>query len=377
MGADGWVVRLDVSPGGGVRVAVKDAIDIAGLPTRVGSPAVARTARPAARDAACVTAVQGAGGVVVGKTALTELCCFANGLNEHEPTPLNPLDPTRVPGGSSSGSAVVVARGEADVAIGTDTGGSVRIPAACCGVAGLKTTWGRISLDGVWPLSPSFDTVGPIARDVAGLELGMRLLDPTYVTAPPFVGPPGDRVVARVRPPVEVDPAVDAAVDVALAATGWRVVETDVPWYAEACRVLQVVHLAESARGNAHLRSPHGLLSERAMLKIETGLAITDDELLEARAATASVRAALVDTLDAVGALALALPTLAFVTPPIERCDGMTRLTGFVNATGAPALALPVPLSGSALPTSLQLVGRPHDEALLLALGADVERAAG
>ena len=90
------------------------------------------------------------------------------GVNPWYGTPVNPLDPALVPGGSSSGSAVAVATGEADVAYGSDTGGSVRIPAACCGIAGLKTTWGRIPLDGVWPLSPSFDTVGPMARDVAG-----------------------------------------------------------------------------------------------------------------------------------------------------------------------------------------------------------------
>ena len=122
---DGWVVRLD-APGGpeeGPRVAVKDAIAVAGLPTRVGSLATPDT--PAAADATCVATVRRAGGRIVGTTALTELCWDESGINEALGTPVNPLDAALVPGGSSSGSAVVVARGEADVALGTDTGGSV------------------------------------------------------------------------------------------------------------------------------------------------------------------------------------------------------------------------------------------------------------
>src|SRR5258707_8697714 len=102
------------------------------------------------------------------------------GTNPWFGNPVNPLDPALIPGGSSSGSAVAVANDDADVAYGSDTGGSVRIPSACCGTAGLKTTWGRIPLEGVWPLSPSFDTLGPMARDVAGLVTGMQLLEPGF-----------------------------------------------------------------------------------------------------------------------------------------------------------------------------------------------------
>src|SRR5207253_9450078 len=129
----------------------------------------------------------------------------------------------------SSGSAVAVADGDADVAYGSDTGGSVRIPSACCGTAGLKTTFGRIGLEGVWPLSPSLDTIGPMARDVAGLVLGMRLLEPGFMpsrTAPTTVG--------RVRLP-GTDPAIDAAVDRALADAELEVVAVELPgWPAAA-----------------------------------------------------------------------------------------------------------------------------------------------
>src|SRR5579862_334937 len=169
-----WIVRLEAD-GGGPRLAVKDCIDVEGLPTTVGCPVIAERARPAGQDASVVAAARRSGAQIVGKTNLAELCWSAVGTNAWSGTPVNPADPRRVPGGSSSGSAVAVATGEADVALGTDTGGSVRIPAACCGVAGLKTTWGRVPLDGVYPLASSMDTVGTLGPDVASVELGMRL----------------------------------------------------------------------------------------------------------------------------------------------------------------------------------------------------------
>ena len=154
---------------------------------RAAAPWRREPSRPT-RDAVCMAGARAAGARIVGRTNLHELALGVTGVNPWYGTPVNPLDPTLVPGGSSSGSAVAVATGEADVAYGSDTGGSVRIPAACCGTAGLKTTWGRIPLGGVWPLSPSFDTVGPMARDVAGLVLGMQLLEPGFTVAAPDAG---------------------------------------------------------------------------------------------------------------------------------------------------------------------------------------------
>src|SRR5690349_21642465 len=165
-----WIVRLD-APGDGPRLAVKDCIDVEGLPTTVGCQVIAEQARPAARDAAVVATARRSGARIVGKTNLDELCWSASGVNSWSGSPVNPVDPRRVPGGSSCGSAVAVATGEADVALGTDTGGSVRIPAACCGIAGLKTTWGRVPADGVYPLAATMDTVGLLGVDIDALEL--------------------------------------------------------------------------------------------------------------------------------------------------------------------------------------------------------------
>src|SRR5580698_1811799 len=207
-GMSNWIVRDDLG-GTGPRVAVKDIIDMAGLPTSAACRAVAERAEPAVADAPCLAGLRAAlarGKVrFAGKTNLHELAFGISGINAAFGTPVNPLDPALVPGGSSSGSAVAVGSGEADVAYGSDTGGSIRIPAACCGIAGLKTTWGRIPLTGVWPVAPSLDTVGPMARDVAGLVAGMGLLEPGFTVSAEI-----PRVVGRLA--LDADPVVDAAV---------------------------------------------------------------------------------------------------------------------------------------------------------------------
>jgi amidase len=159
------------------------------------------------------------------------------GSNPWFGTPVNPLDPDLIPGGSSSGSAVAVATGEADVAFGTDTGGSVRVPSACCGTAGLKTTHGRISLEGVFPLAPGLDTVGPMATTIAGVALGMQLLEPGFAPS----SAPATRI-GRVR--TSGDPAIEAAIDAALAAAELEVVEVDLD-LARASEVFAPIYFQE------------------------------------------------------------------------------------------------------------------------------------
>ena len=203
----------------GVPVLVKDLLDLRGTVTGAGSAVLARLRSPARGDAAAVRNLERAGAVIVGKSQLNELAFSGLGLNPHFGTPPNALDPERVPGGSSSGSAVAVARGRVPLAVGTDTGGSVRIPAAFNGLVGFKPSWGRIPTRGVTPLAVSLDTVGPLARSVEdawSLFLGLagepprplpaaparpRLLVPAdlLTRARPEVAEPFERALARLE----------------------------------------------------------------------------------------------------------------------------------------------------------------------------------
>jgi amidase len=367
-----WIYRAAVS-GPGLRVAVKDLIDVAGLPTTAGCAAVARRAAPAAADAACLAGLRAAmargQACLAGKTNLHELAYGISGVNPVYGTPLNPLDPARVPGGSSSGSAVAVASDRADVAYGSDTGGSIRIPAACCGVAGLKTTWGRIPLTGVWPLSPSLDTVGPMARDVAGLVAGMTLLEPGFTTAR---GAPG--LVGRVV--IDADPAVDAAVDAALAAAGWDVQPVELNGLGPATAAAMTVLDAEAwAADRALTETAPDLIGRDVLVRLRQAALITPGQLGAAWREAARWRATLSALWDRVELLVL--PTLLGFPPTLDHAREMLHIRGVtspVNLAGLPALALPVPSAGP-LPASVQLIGPAGGEERLLAAGALLEQA--
>jgi amidase len=367
-----WILRED-SNGAGLRVGVKDLIDVAGLPTTAGSRAVADRAVPAAADAPCLAGLRAAAARgeahLAGKTSLHELAYGISGVNPAFGTPVNPLDPARVPGGSSSGSAVAVASGEADVAYGSDTGGSIRIPAACCGVAGLKTTWGRIPLTGVWPLAPSLDTVGPMARDVAGLVAGMALLEPGFTAA---AGPP--RVVGRVN--IDADPVINTAVDAALAATGWLVVPVKLDGLDTATAAAMTVLDAEAwASDGALAQSAPEKIGRDVLARLRQASTTTPEALAAAWAQAAVWRATLTALWDQVDLLAL--PTLLGFPPTLDQSRAMVHIRGVtsaVNLAGVPALALPVP-SGGPLPASIQLIGPSGGEDRLLAAGAALEQA--
>jgi len=369
-----FITRLTPA-GSGVRLAVKDLIDMAGLPTTAGSRALAETALPAGEDAPCLAGARAAGAAIVGKANLVELAFGASGINDWFGTPVNPLDPDLMPGGSSSGSAVAVADGDADIAYGSDTGGSIRVPAAFCGITGLKTTYGRVSLSGVWPLAPSLDTVGPMARDVAGVTAGMALLEPGFtVDAAPAA------LAARIRAPeVDVDPDIDAAVDLALARSGLKIVAATLPDWTAAREACGTIIDAEAARVNRVLFTDpvrRSQLSEKIRARLDGGAAIPAAEVAEARQFQeqwGSTMAAAMGEADV-----LVLPTVP-IYPPSLTTPGVqpfTALTNPVNLSGWPALALPVP-SARRLPASLQLIGRPGSEALLLATAAVIEAAAG
>ncbi|HLH46672.1 MAG TPA: amidase [Acidimicrobiales bacterium] len=357
----------------GPAVVVKDLIDVAGTPTTAGSRAVARWASPARADAACLAGLCGAIAAgrarLVGKANLHELAAGATGVNPWFGTPVNPLDPALVPGGSSSGSAVAVATGLADLAIGTDTAGSVRIPSACCGTAGLKTTWGRVPTAGVWPLAPSLDTVGPMARDVAGVVAGMALLEPGFEPAAAI-----PTTVGRVRLPAE--PSVDAAVDAAFAAAGLRTADARLPGWAAAGDAVLTVILAEAWTTDGFLlESDADLLGEDVRTLLELGRALPAADLDAARGVLDGWRVELGAALGRHGVVAL--PTLVDAPPTVAAGDPAGRLllaTAPINGAGVPSLALPIP-GPDGWPASLQLVGPAGGEEVLVALARRVEEA--
>jgi amidase len=371
-----WIVT-DTAPGSGLRVAVKDLIDMAGLPTTAGSRPVADHARPALRDAACLAGLRAAMAAgearFAGKTNLHELAYGISGINAAFGTPVNPLDRRLMPGGSSSGSATAVASGEADISYGTDTGGSIRIPAACCGVAGLKTTWGRISNQGVRPLAPGLDTVGPMARDMAGLIAGMELLEPGFTVAAS-----APRTVGLLA--IDADPRITDAIGAALRTAEFRVVPVGVPGLEQVITAAVTLLDAQAWQANkALVATAADRLGRDVKDRLKLAAAITQAQVSGATTVIARWR----QTLDALWQTVdlLAAPTLLGFPPPLDEVHVLWKLralTSPVNAAGVPSLALPVPVRGlpaSPVPASLQLIGPRNSEEKLLAAGLLVEQA--
>lgn len=371
-----FITRLDTA-GTGPRLAVKDLIDVAGVPTTAGSRAVERTTAPATADAACLAGARAAGARIVGKTNLHELAMLPLGTNPWFGTPVNPLDPALIPGGSSSGSAAAVATGEADVALGSDTGGSIRVPAACCGITGLKTSYGRVPLDGVWPLAPSLDTVGPMAATVDGLVTGMALLEPGFA---PAAAPA--RRIGRLR--TTARPEIEQAVDEALKAAEFEVVTLDWDGFAVGTNIFTTIFLTEAWDTDHALAEEHPDAVGDDIRQMLSMAGMFRPGLDDARSQLAAWRQSLLDLFGQVELLAL--PTLPVFPPRLEDLTPdslvnviieITQYTGLFNAAGTPCTAQPVRAAGTRMPASLQLVGPPRSEELLLATARRVEASAG
>jgi amidase len=372
-----WIVT-DSTPGRGPRVAVKDLIDMAGLPTTAGSRPVAAHAGPAARDAACLTglraAIRDGRARFTGKTNLHELAYGISGINAAFGTPVNPADPRLMPGGSSSGSGTAVAAGEADIAYGTDTGGSIRIPAACCGIAGLKTTWGRIPLDGVRPLAPGLDTVGPMARDVAGVAAGMALLEPGFTVA--GVPPRTVGVLA-----IEADPRITQAIDRALRTAEFDLVPVRIAHLEEIIAASITLLDYQAWQANQDLVAAAGdQLGGDVRDRLKLASSITRPQVAYAEQVIAGWRRTLDDLWQRVDVIAA--PTLLGFPPLLEEAHVLHKLralTSPVNSAGVPSLALPLAAPGRGagpVPANVQLIGPRHSEERLLAAGLVLEQAA-
>jgi amidase len=357
----------------GIRVAVKDLIDLKGVVTTAGSKYVAAHSSPASSDAKCISGLREASADIVGKTNLHELAYGTTGINKSYGTAVNPLDARRVPGCSSSGSAVAVATDACDVALGTDTGGSVRIPAACCGIAGLKTTYGRIPTDGVWPLAPSFDIVGPIAKNVDGLVLGMTLLEPEFRVA-------SDRSYGMGRVALTVlDSRIDRAVDGALMKAGFEVSQvtgiSEDQWEA-ATSILDDILAAEAAQCNSSLRPAWQELQIESKLMHGSDVATDAERLQDLYRQRTCWQNLLTEEVTKFGMLAL--PTLKIYPPLLTDADreeaNLSNFTGPISLAGLPAVVIPIPSEGP-LPASLQIIGPPRSEESLLAAARQIEKA--
>jgi aspartyl-tRNA(Asn)/glutamyl-tRNA(Gln) amidotransferase subunit A len=320
--------------------------------------------------ARAVARLEAGGYTVVAKTNLHEFAYGITSANPHFGAVINPLDGTRIPGGSSGGSAAAVATGLCEVALGTDSAGSIRIPAACCGIVGFKPTHGLVTMKGCWPLAPSYDTGGPMTRDVGEAERMMEALVPGF--APAGVDP--EDVAVGVAWLGRVDPLVRERVEAAAAVFPNRK-EIELPLLQEET---YAVFMREAADVHRDLFAEHrDEYGENVRTKIERCLAVTDEEYeaaVKARRTYVEDFAAAAEDVDLVLA-----PTLECVAPPIADDlalrERMIRLTYPFNAVGWPALALPCGLAEDGLPASVSLAAPRDRDAYVLGAGMALEAA--
>ncbi|MFC9819467.1 amidase [Streptomyces erythrochromogenes] len=380
----------------GIPAGLKDLIDVAGTATSASSRV--REGHRATADSTVAARLSAAGAVFVGKTHTHE---FAYGLTT--PQTANAWDRGRVAGGSSGGSAVAVAARAATFALGTDTGGSIRVPAALNGVVGLKPTYGLVPRHGVTALSWSLDHVGPITRTVEDAALVLGALaghdprDPASVAAPPAghrPGPGTDLTGLRVGVPANyyfdhVDPHVEAAVRRAIARLeelGARLVDVEIPM----ARYIRATHWGlmvpeASAYHERTLRAVPDLYSADVRVLLEAGELMTAGDYLRAQRARTLVRQAWLDmaaTVDVIAAPTVPMTAVDSGRTTVTWGDGTmesvsdayVRLSAPANVTGVPALTVPVGLDPQGLPIGMQLMGRPFDEATVLRAGHAYER---
>ncbi|RUX05224.1 amidase, partial [Mesorhizobium sp. M2A.F.Ca.ET.037.01.1.1] len=379
---------VSLGPLDGRIVSIKDLFDVAGEPTTAGSLILAGTA-PATRDAAIVARLRRAGAVIVGKTNMTEFAFTAIGDNLHYGTPGNAADASLIPGGSSSGAGVAVGEGTSDISIGSDTGGSVRIPASLNGIVGFKPTAGRVPLTGAFPLSMTLDSIGPLARSVADCAIADAIMaadEPAALQPIPLamlrIGIP--RGVLFDETQAEVAEAFEACID-RIGQAGAGAVDLPIDDLIAEMRAATrrgtiasmegaEVHADWLASGASVPVDPHvtGPLSR--------ALAVPASVYIRTIRRRGELAAAMAERLNVIDVLAL--PTVPMVAPSIaamaadealrDRTEGLLlRNTQVANQFDLCAISLPMP--GTKLPAGLMLVGRHGDDRRLLAIAAAVE----
>jgi aspartyl-tRNA(Asn)/glutamyl-tRNA(Gln) amidotransferase subunit A len=369
----------DRGPLQGIPLAVKDLIDVAGLPTACGSRL--RAGAIAETDAAVVARLRAAGAVILGKVATYEFALVGPSFDGPAPPAVNPWSPDHVTGGSSSGSAAAVAAGLVRASIGTDTGGSIRSPAAYCGVVGLKPTRGRVPAAGVFPLSPSLDNVGPLAASVAEAALTFDAIADAGDPAGPRLGRDlaGLRI-AYARDWFATDPqlmpgvleAVDSAVS-QLSLLGARIAEVPMPDYALYDAAGSVILEAEAfAQHRATLASDPAGYGRAAFASLLPGACLDAADLTEARRAATRLAGLLDADVFARHHALVTVTTLTTAPPVAPYRDGLAGWTPMrtlpFNVTGHPALSVPAGFVGG-LPVGLQIVGPAQSEALICQIG--------
>ncbi len=386
-------------PLAGVPLAHKDMFDRKGKIASWG--AKIHPDKPAAEDSTAIARFKASGALQIATLHLAEFAYGPTGHNYVIGHARNPWDPTRITGGSSAGTGVSVAYGAIPAGLGSDTGGSLRLPAACCGVASIKPTWGRISRAGAMPLSPALDTVGVIARHVEDLALTLGFLAGPDARDPAASTLPVPDYVSRLDDPVkgleigidetivaEAHPQVQRMVEDVLAVLmklGLKRASCRFPDWQTLDHLVQLVQLPDaSAAHTAFLRTRPGDYSPQVRSRVEVGHFIGSvDHLTALRARGTYVKRTLDQTFK--GLDVVILPILADPLPTLAELDvaanpnlltAMGRVVKFtrpINYLGLPTLALPIPRGGG-LPNGIQLIGRPFAEAQLLAIGQAYQR---
>ena len=363
-------IAMTDEDGDGEVVAVKDVVDVRGTPTTGGGRLL--PTEPKLEDAPLIRNLRSHGCVIIGKSNLHEWAFGSTNMNRHYGTVRNPRDRSRVAGGSSGGSAAAVAAGACDWAIGSDTGGSVRIPAALCGIVGFKPTFGTIDTTGVVPLSFSLDTIGSLALDVATATRAVAMM--AAIDAWGAIEPiPIERL--RLAVPAGWVQGLDAQVGKAWQAVSKGLPEIELPSLDAMQKACLDIMLSEAAAFHkAWMETRPDEYGPDVLARLRTGLAVTGAAYVRALADRERMRKQVAKAMR--GLDAILLPSTASVAPLIAAevdTEPLVRFTRPFNLTGQPVFSLPAPVDG--LPAGIQVIGHSGRDIELAAVAAGLEQA--